>query len=632
MMYFARWKKIGIVGVCLLGFLLCIPNLVGRDRIGALAEWLPWRTVNLGLDLRGGSYLLLELDMQTVIRERLDNLMDGVRQRLRNERIGYTNLAARDRSVGFRLTQTDRVPQVVRMLRDLAQPIPTSFGQQLSDIEVTSQPDGTVTIALLEPAVRERASRAVEQSIEIVRRRIDGTGVADPTIARQGQNRILVQLPGIGDPDRIKQLLGKTARMTFRLVDQTADPTSGRPPPGVEFLVDDSASARTGQPVRIAVRRRIEVDGANLSNARAGQDQRTGEWVVNFEFDSVGARRFAEVTRANVGRPFAIVLDDRVISAPVIREPITGGRGQISGSFTAQSANDLAVLLRAGALPAPLTVVEERTVGPDLGADAIRAGSISLVIGFVLVIVFMAFFYGLFGLFANVALMLNLVLMLAILSVMEATLTLPGMAGVLLTLGMAVDANILINERIREEVRRGRTPISAMEAGFSRAFSTIIDSNVTTVLAMLMLYVFGSGPVRGFAVAISVGIATSMFTAIVVVRMMMALPPGSRPDRDPLHARPRRGPRRVGDPQRHLDCAVLLPRHELRHRLQGRHRDGGAHARPARLRHPAYQALRPRARRGRAAAVRLAGGRAAAHRAPARRRGGTAARRATRAR
>jgi protein-export membrane protein SecD len=304
--------------------------------------------------------------------------------------------------------------------------------------------------------------------------------------------------------------------MTFRLVDETANPTSPVPPPGVDFLPDESQ-----QGAKIAVRRRIEVDGANLMDARAGQNPQTGEWVVNFTFDSVGTRRFAEVSRNNVGHRFAIVLDDKVISAPVIREPITGGRGQISGNFTARSATDLAVLLRAGALPAPLTVVEERSVGPELGADAIRAGAIALGVGFVLVMIYMAVFYGLFGWMANVALVANLVLMLAVLSLLEATLTLPGMAGILLTLGMAVDANILINERIREEVHNGRTPLNAMETGFRRAYSTIVDSNATTFLSHVMLFIFGSGPVRGFAVTITVGIATSLFTATMLARLMM---------------------------------------------------------------------------------------------------------------
>jgi preprotein translocase subunit SecD len=342
--------------------------------------------------------------------------------------------------------------------------------------------------------------------------------VLDPQISQQGNSRIVVQLPGVGDPDRIKQLIGKTAHMTFRLVDDTATPANGGPPPpGDDYL---PMQDRPGE--KLAVRKRIDVDGADLTDARAGTNQETGDWVVNFTFNSVGARRFADVTRANVNHRFAIVLDDKVISAPVIREPITAGRGQISGSFTADSANDLAVLLRAGALPAPLTVIEQRSVGPELGADSIRAGAISLTIGFLLVIAFMGFFYGLFGWFANLALLVNLVLMLAIMSLLEATLTLPGMAGILLTLGMAVDANILINERIREEQRQGRPPLAALEHGFKRAYSTIFDSNATAFLAHVMLFAFGSGPVRGFAVTITVGIATSLFTAWMLTRLMVS--------------------------------------------------------------------------------------------------------------
>ncbi|MFQ3623673.1 MAG: protein translocase subunit SecD [Acetobacteraceae bacterium] len=519
MMYFARWKIASILGGIVLAALLAIPSFVPRERLGAAGEWLPWRQFHLGLDLKGGSYLLLEVDMAAVIRERLDNLTDGARTRLRGAGIGYTGLAAADRAVTLRLTEPARAPDALRLLRELANPITTGVGTSQPDLEVTATPDGLVTIALSEPLLREKATQAVQQSIEIIRRRIDETGVVDPVIARQGTNRVLVQLPGVQDPERIKQLIGQTARMTFHLLDETADLTARTPPPGVLFLEGDRG--RGGQPERYAVRRRVEVDGANLTDARAGQNSQTGEWVVNFSFDSIGTRRFAEVTRNNVGRPFAIVLDNKVITAPVIREPITGGRGQISGNFTVASANDLAVLLRAGALPAPLTVIEERTVGPDLGADSIRAGVIALAIGFVLVVAWMVVFYGLFGLFANVALIVNMILLLAALSLMEATLTLPGIAGILLTLGMAVDANILINERIREEARRGRSPLNAMEAGFKRAFATILDSNLTTLLAMAMLYAFGSGPVRGFAVTISVGILCSMFSAIVFVRMLM---------------------------------------------------------------------------------------------------------------
>jgi preprotein translocase subunit SecD len=306
--------------------------------------------------------------------------------------------------------------------------------------------------------------------------------------------------------------------MTFQLVDETANPAAGGPPP----LGDEYLPMQDRPNEKIAVRKRVDVDGADLTNAQAGTSPETGEWVVNFTFNSIGARRFADITRSNVNHRFAIVLDNKVISAPVIREPITGGRGQISGSFTAQSANDLAVLLRAGALPAPLTVVEQRSVGPELGADSIRAGAISLAAGFVFVIVFMGIFYGLFGWFANLCLVVNLVLMLGIMSVLQATLTLPGMAGILLTLGMAVDANILINERIREEQRNGRPALSALEHGFTRAYNTIFDSNVAAFLAHVMLFVFGSGPVRGFAVTITVGIATSMFTAWMLTRLLVS--------------------------------------------------------------------------------------------------------------
>lgn len=522
MMNFSRLKTWLILAAVALGVLLSVPNFIPKSSVPA---WLPLRTVNLGLDLRGGSYLLLEVDMQAVVRERLEQILDGVRTRLRQADIGYVNLASDpgQRRVSLRLREPAQGPAASTALRDLAQPLPGGgFGAtQQNDLEIIAAPDGTVSLTLSEPAMRAKATAAVEQSIEIVRRRVDPDGTVEPIIVRQGASRILLQLPGEQEPERIKRLIGQTAKMTFHLLDESANPNAGGPPPaGVQFL---SLATRTGPPERIAVRRRIEVDGANLTGASPGQNSQTGEWVVNFTFDGVGTRRFADVTRNNVGRPFAIVLDDKVITAPVIREPITGGRGQISGSFNAQSANELAVLLRAGALPAPLTVLEERTVGPELGADSIRAGAVAVAVGFALVCLFMLIYYGLFGVFAVVALVANLMLLLAVLSMIEATLTLPGIAGILLTLGMAVDANILIIERMREEVKRGRTPLSAMQTGFERAFGTIIDSNITTLLAMLMLYAFGAGPVRGFAVTISVGILTSMFSAMVLARLMMAL-------------------------------------------------------------------------------------------------------------
>ena len=509
MMYFSRLKTWMVLGTCLVGLLFCLPNLMP-----APAPWMPWRQIRLGLDLKGGSYLLLEVDMASVIRDRINSLADQARQSLRRANVSpFTVVAQPDqnRLLVRGVTPADQ-DKALATLQDLAGV--TTPGTR-PDLDIAATADG-ITVTLSPVALKERASAAVAQSIEIVRRRVDETGVVEPVIIRQGESRIVVQLPGIEDPNRVKQLLGKTARMTFRLTDDSATPGAGAPPPGVDFLPMENAPSQ-----RVAVRRRIDVDGANLTDARAGQNSQTGEWVVNFAFDSLGTRRFADISRANVGHRFAIVLDDKVISAPVIREAITGGKGQISGSFDARSATDLAVLLRAGALPAPLTVVEERSVGPELGADAIRAGAIALGVGFLLVIVFMGMFYGLFGWFANIALLMNLVLMMAILSMLESTLTLPGMAGILLTLGMAVDANILINERIREEVNNGRSPLNAMETGFRRAYSTIIDSNVTAFLAHVMLFVFGTGPVRGFAVTITVGIVTSLFTSTMLARLFM---------------------------------------------------------------------------------------------------------------
>jgi preprotein translocase subunit SecD len=514
MLYFARWKVAAILGVIVLGALLALPNLFPRS---AIPSWLPARQISLGLDLRGGSYLLLEVDTNAVVRERLEGLADATRTRLRTANVGYTNLTAQpeQRQLSLRLRDPAQSEAALAALRELANPVPTGGGATAPDLELANS-NGLITATLSEAALRARASGAVEQSVEIVRRRIDESGTSEALIARQGSSRILVQLPGVEDPQRIKQLLGRTARMTFRLLDENANLQAATPPPGVEFLDGE----QPGQ--RYPVRRRIEVDGANLSDARTGQNSQTGEWVVNFTFDSIGTRRFAEITRQNVGRPFAVVLDNKVITAPVIREPITGGNGQISGSFNAASANDLAVLLRAGALPAPLTVVEERTVGPELGADAIRAGLLSLAVGASFVFLYMGLAYGLLGWLANIALAVNLLLMAAALSVLEATLTLPGIAGVVLTLGTALDANILINERIREETRAGRPPASALEAGFTKASGTIMDSNLTNLIAMACLYGFGSGPVRGFAITVAIGTIVQMWTATTLVRLFVS--------------------------------------------------------------------------------------------------------------
>jgi preprotein translocase subunit SecD len=523
MLFFARWKVTLILLVCLAGIVLTAPNLLTREQAAALPRFLPHQQLNLGLDLRGGSHLLLEVDVTAVLKERVETLLEGARAELRRARINYIDLAAVDRGVSLKLREPAQMPQALEILRKLANPVggdgAFGLGTGRVDLTVNGAPDGAITMVLSEQAVRERAGGAVQQSIEIVRRRVDAFGVAEPSIQRQGANRILVQVPGLQDPQRLKELIGKTAKMTFRLVDVEAS-TDGRPPPGSEIL-DEDTSRSGGVARKWVVKRKIEVAGDALTDARPGQGQ-SGEWVVNFKFNSVGASRFAQTTRENVGKPFAVVLDDKVITAPVIREPILGGSGQISGSFDAASSNDLAVLLRAGALPAPLKIVEERTVGPDLGADAIRAGVLAVIVGFALVVVYMIAAYGLFGSFAVVALVMNLLLILGVLSLMQATLTLPGIAGILLTIGMSVDANVLINERIREEVKLGKTPVAALEAGFNRAMSTIVDANLTSLIKMLLLFAFGTGAVKGFAVTISVGILTSMFTAITLVRLLIS--------------------------------------------------------------------------------------------------------------
>ncbi len=511
MLYFTRAQTFGILLACGLGFLLSLPNLAPRP--GWLPAVVPWSQVHLGLDLRGGSYLLLQIDFSAVETQDLNGLVDQARQELRAAGLGYTGLHADlpNHQVVLHPLNTAQAPAVLTALNKLITYAPGAISPSVA---LSQGPGGSIDIRIPRQTLAMRESQAVQQSITIIQRRIDGSGVLDPSIARQGTDEIVVQLPGISDPGRVRKLIGTTAHMTFQMVDAQA------PPGPVAPLGDERLPMADNPKQSLDVFSNVAVDGSDLDNAQASTDPQSGEWVVNFSLNSVGAREFADVTTANVGKLFAIVLDGKIIEAPVIREPITGGSGQISGNFTARSATDLALLLRAGALPAPLNIVEEQSVGPELGADAIRAGAISLGVGFLLVLFFMALFYGLFGWFANIALVVNLVLMLAILSVMGATLTLPGMAGILLTLGMAVDANILINERVREEVKGGRKPLAALEAGYKRAYGTIIDSNVTTLLAHVTLFIFGSPPVRGFAVTICAGIITTMFTATVVVRLI----------------------------------------------------------------------------------------------------------------
>ena len=511
MLQFSAFKKTVVIVVCLIGIIYASPNLLRDDIPLDLPGFAPGKKVSLGLDLQGGSYLLLEVDLSVVIKEYLESITSSVRQQLRKEKIGYRSLGTTRSAVTLKIRKKQEFERAKELLSAI---------DKTNDVIMDAS--GNIQITPKDESIKSRKIAALQQSIEIVRRRIDETGVREPTIQRQGESRILVQLPGVDDPERVKALLGQTAKMVFRLVDVSTsanEAVAGRTPPGSEVL--EAAMAEDGEPQAYVIKKRVMLSGEHLIDAQATfQD---GQPVVSFRFDTSGAKKFGKVTTKNVNRPFAIVLDNKVISAPVIREPILGGTGIISGNFTVRSANDLALLLRAGALPAPLTVLEERTVGPGLGIDSIEAGKMASVIGIVLVVTFMIISYGLFGVFANIALFFNVVLIVGALSVLQATLTLPGIAGIVLTIGMAVDANVLIFERIREEVALGRTPISAIDAGYKRAITTIIDSNLTTLFAALCLYSFGSGPIKGFSVTLAIGILTSMFTAIMLTRLLIVV-------------------------------------------------------------------------------------------------------------
>jgi SecD/SecF fusion protein len=524
MLYFSTWKTVLIWLIVAIGALFAAPNLYSPEVRASLPAALPDRPMTLGLDLQGGSHLLLQIDRDALVRERLETLRDDARRILRDEQVGYTNLVIDgQRGVTLQLTDPQETEVAQEALSTLADPVSGGlFGATaVNEVELAIENGKDVALTLSDDGIRLRLASAVTQSIEVIGRRVNELGTTEPTIQRQGTDRILVQVPGLDDPQRLKDILGKTAKLTFQFVDRTMpveEAVAGRPPAGTSVLY-----SQDDPPVPYIVENRAIVSGENLADAQAGYDQRTSEPIVTFRFDTKGAQRFGQATQQGVGREFAIVLDNQVISAPVIREPILGGSGQISGSFTVEGANDLAVLLRAGALPADLTIIEERTVGPGLGQDSINAGVFASIIASILVVVFMLVAYGLLGLIANIALIANVTLIIAVLSALGATLTLPGIAGIVLTVGMAVDSNVIIYERVREERRMGRSFIQAMDEGFQRGMATVVDANLTTLIAAVVLFFLGSGPVKGFAVTLAIGIITTVFSAFTLTRWLVAI-------------------------------------------------------------------------------------------------------------
>ena len=500
MLYFSKTKLIIIYLIISFLFLSFSTNFINNKDQLFLSK-----KINLGLDLQGGSYLLLEVDSQPLIKQNLQTKLIHLRKLLKEQKIKYQNLKLDGQSIKFKISEENlKIFEELFLNKDN---LINTFYNKYNSYEMNySIKDNFVLINYSKYGVIEVKTSALNQSLEIVRRRIDEIGTNEPTIVKRGNDRILVELPGLDDPNRIKNLLGKTANLSFRIVSESDDAF------GSELLFFEDGKSQ------LNVNKRVVMSGDNLTTAKPKFDSRNNETIVTFTLDRVGAKRFGRVTTNNVGKRLAIILDNKIISAPQISEPIIGGNGQISGNFTFQSATDLALLLRSGALPAPLNIIEERTVGPDLGEDSIKAGAISLVIGFLLVILFMFYKYKFLGLIANVSLIVNLTLLMGILTVLEATLTLPGIAGIILTVGMAVDANVLIFERIKEEMKTEKSNIHAFAMGYKRAQTAVLDANITTLISAIILFLLGSGPVKGFAVTLGIGIVTTLFSAYFFAR------------------------------------------------------------------------------------------------------------------
>ncbi len=545
MLHFPRWKIIAIIASLLLSIVVALPNILPKEVQETLRPY-NLKPLTLGLDLQGGSNVLLEVD-RVDLRERLSQqLTSDIRGTLREAKVGYSGLNRFDNGVRVRISKPEDMAKAETELRKLLQPLDTGlFGSGTSaTLFALSSGDQQFTFTFSDAGLDAKIALAVSQSIRIVENRINSLGTSEPVIQQQGKDRIVVQLPGVQDPDQVKSVIGRTAKLTFQLLCENQPSAQDQSPPpdckalpqkeDVDRLIADKKSGSESNLVPteaeidalpnklwVQTSSRATVDGADLVDARGAFDQQNNP-VVSFRFNTKGAERFARLTRDNVNRPFAIILDDIIVSAPRINEAILGGSGQISGNFTVQETNDLSIVLRSGALPAKLTIVEERTVGPSLGSDSIRAGLTASIISLLAVLAFMILCYGLFGIFANIALLANLLMMLAIMSFFGFTLTLPGIAGIVLTMGMAVDSNVLIYERIREEWRNGRTALNSIETGFKAALGTIWDANITQLIAALVLFGVGSGPVRGFALTLSIGIFTTMLTAFTLTQLIVA--------------------------------------------------------------------------------------------------------------
>ena len=515
MIQLRAWKVVLVVLAAVFGIVFTLPNLLPAQ----VTDHMPgavFKRLNLGLDLQGGSYLLLEVDQGSLRAEQLANVTEDARRALGEANIAFTGLGVRGGEVQARITNPAQVNAAVDLLRSKLSQQTQGGGR---DLQVGAAADQTVTLGYTEAEWRQQTTQAVTQSIEVVSRRIDALGTREPTIIRQGVDRIVVEAPGESNPERLKAVIGQTAKLTFQAVDDTtpAPPNPSLVPPEDELLPSDSPN----EPQGVLVRRRVVLSGDMLTDARQAFDGQSGQPVVSFRLNGRGAQIFGDYSGANVGHRFAIVLDDKVITDPTIQGAIYGGSGQITGSFTPESAANLALLLRSGALPAKLNFVEQRTVGAELGADAVRAGAISLGIGAVAIFVFIIGAYGLFGIFAAAALIVNVLLIFGAMSLTQATLTFPGIAGLILTLAVAVDANVLIYERMRDEAHAGRTPLMAADQGFRRALVSIVDANVTTLISALIMFQFGSGEVRGFAWTLFVGVLTSVFSAVLVTQVLI---------------------------------------------------------------------------------------------------------------